>query len=101
MTKLQCSVNSCSSFSNGYCCRPSIHVNGPTASASSQTCCQSFTDNKNQMTSGVQYNTPNQSLNISCDAHNCTYNQNNQCSASSVCISSNFSGTECTSFKQS
>lgn len=99
MTKLQCNVNSCSSYNKGYCCRPCIHVNGATAHMCSETNCQSYSENTNQMTSGCQYNNPNQILDISCDANQCLYNHNHKCTADSISINSGCSGTECSSFK--
>ncbi|QHI73417.1 DUF1540 domain-containing protein [Aminipila terrae] len=101
MPALQCKVNPCSYNSKGQCCRPSIHVNGETAHVSSDTACQSFAERtQNQMISGVQYDSPNHSLSIDCDAQRCIYNQNEKCSADSVCISYGYTGTECSSFEQ-
>lgn len=102
MTTLQCNVNVCSSNSKGYCCRPSIHVKGETAHTSSDTGCGSFTERtQNQMTSGVRYDSPNQSLSVDCDAHRCVFNQNKNCTANSISINHGYTGTECASFKQS
>lgn len=101
MPKLQCNVNSCASYKSGYCCRPSIHVNGVSACTKSETDCKSFAEKtQTQMISGVQYSTPNQCLSVDCDANKCMYNQNHKCSADSICISYGQSGTECASFKQ-
>lgn len=101
MPKLQCSVYSCSSNRTGYCCRPSIHVNGATAHTLSDTGCQSFAENtQTQMINGVHYTAPNQSLDINCDAHRCIYNQNHKCTAEAVSINYGSFGTECSSFKQ-
>lgn len=100
MPALQCNVNSCSSNSSGYCCRPSIHVSGETAHNSSDTSCRSFSERTNHISNDVQYNSPNQSLSISCDARRCTFNQNNNCNANSISVSYGFSGTECASFRQ-
>ncbi|QAT42954.1 DUF1540 domain-containing protein [Aminipila luticellarii] len=102
MPALQCTVVPCSYNEKGCCCRPSIQVKGQTAHVSTDTACQSFAEKtQNQMISGVQYHSPNQSLSVDCDAHRCVYNKDQKCSAESVAINYGYSGTECSSFKQS
>lgn len=103
MTTLQCNVNSCANNNcKGYCCRPSIHVVGETAHTSSDTSCRSFVERtQNQMTSGVQYDSANEALKVDCDAHRCVFNENKNCTASSISINHGYTGTECASFKQS
>ncbi|WP_312092128.1 DUF1540 domain-containing protein [Aminipila sp.] len=100
MPKLQCNVNSCSSNSSGYCCRPNIHVDGEAALTSSDTRCQSFTEKRNQMTSSTRYDSPNESLRVTCDARECIHNQSKKCSANSIDIRGDHSDTKCASFKQ-
>lgn len=100
MTKLQCYVTSCAFNSTDACCRPSIKVDGPTAHTSQETCCQSFAESTNQFSSGGQYDSPNDSLSIQCDASHCTYNENRSCSANSIRVDVSSGGTECSSFKE-
>ncbi|WMJ22561.1 DUF1540 domain-containing protein [Paludicola sp. MB14-C6] len=98
MTNCQCNVDSCASNQNGCCCRPSIYVSGAGAQNSTATCCGSYVPKSNEFSNSVQYSSPNQSLNIGCNATNCTHNRSHKCSANSVCISCGSSGSECATF---
>lgn len=105
MTNLECSVFNCANNKDNLCCRPDIHVNGPSACASEQTCCSSFVDATAGAQNSTGYSFPNTSLQISCDARNCTFNQNERCSADHIRVSpeeqfpDTESKTECASFE--
>lgn len=99
MTNCQCNVESCASNQHGCCCRPSIKVSGSGAQNSAATSCGSYVPKSNEFSNSVQYSSPNNSLDISCSATNCTYNESRKCSANEVNISCGCSGSECDTFK--
>jgi len=105
VTNLQCSVMNCASNKDNFCCRPSIQVNGPCACGSEQTSCSSFSDATSSAENSTGYAMPNTSLEISCDAANCAYNQEDKCGADQISVSpegenpDTASKTECSSFK--
>lgn len=71
MTNLQCSVMSCANNAQGCCCLPGIQVSGDHACDCGDTCCSSFQTKSSAMQNAVQYNQPNQTLEISCSAGTC------------------------------
>lgn len=89
MTNLQCDVTNCGNNKRFYCCRPDIQVSGPDANAKNQTHCANFVDAKEggSASNAVDHSEPNESLDIHCEACNCTYNENHACKARHVDIS--------------
>lgn len=89
MTHLQCDVTNCGNNKHFYCCRPDIQVSGPEACVKSQTHCSNFVDAQEAGAArdSVDHSQPNESLDIHCEAHNCTFNNNRACTAKHVDIS--------------
>ena len=105
MSNLECNVFTCAYYADNQCCKPAIHVSGHQAKTSRDTCCASYMErNRAAVNSAVQYEHPNQSSEISCDACNCEYNAEGQCKANCVCVScccndpKTESETECSTF---
>ncbi|MGL5150641.1 MAG: DUF1540 domain-containing protein [Clostridium sp.] len=100
MTHLNCSASNCTHNSNNCCCNSSISVSGANADKSKSTCCSSFQEANGAFANSAQ--TPNASLEISCNAENCIHNCNCTCEAGSVDISGasacNCEETKCSSF---
>jgi hypothetical protein len=107
MTQLQCDVMNCANNKDNCCCKPNIQVNGPCACGSEQTCCSSFMDATNSAQNEVGSCLPNTSLEVSCDAKNCTFYTNEKCGADHISVSSGeenpdtASKTQCASFQKS
>lgn len=105
MTNLQCNAENCANNKNNFCCRPDIQVGGPQACTNRQTYCANFIDAaENAPQNAIDHATPNTSLDIHCDAVNCTYNQDRACVAEHIDImtagtSSGQIKTECASFE--
>lgn len=104
MPKLSCTVVDCTHNKDNLCCLDSIKVGNPNAVKSCETECDSFTqkdDIVKKVVSAVER--PVSALNIQCDACECTYNDNNSCTATDVCICGNecckCSDTQCDTFK--
>ena len=107
MTDLQCDVTNCGNNKHFYCCRPDIMVSGPDASAKSQTYCSNFLDVQevDEASDSVDHSEPNESLDIHCEARNCTYNDDRACKARHVDISTTAVNngqlkTQCSTFQQ-
>jgi hypothetical protein len=86
MTNLSCNVMNCANNKDQYCCRPEIQVGGQNANHSQQTCCASFSDATESTQNAVGCVLPNTSLEISCEAGNCKYNNNDKCCADQISI---------------
>ena len=99
MTALQCNANSCANNNRGFCCRPVIKVKGTSAHVTAETRCGSYSERVDSLSNSTGYESPNQSLDIACDAKNCYFNSSKKCSADSICIDCRSSGTECSSFR--
>ena len=99
MTSLQCNAESCANNQRGFCCRPNIKVKGPGAHVTAETRCASYAQRVDSLSSSTGYGSPNQALDVACDAKNCFFNSSKQCSADSICIDLRSSGTECSSFR--
>lgn len=101
MTSLGCNLCTCAYNENHCCCKGDINVGDKEAVTPSGTCCDSFK-------TGSEVNSscdcePKKSIAISCEAYNCTYNENKACTADHVDISGSSADTsretECSSFK--
>ena len=100
MPKLVCNVSNCGHNKSNLCCNEGIQVGGQQALSSSATCCDSFVEKSGAFTN--DFESAKASLSISCEAHNCTYNQIGACAAEAVSISgvsaSVADQTQCNSF---
>ncbi len=101
MTDLGCCVNDCKHNEENRCCRNGIEVGGCRATESCCTCCSSFEEGERGASnySGA----PNERLEIKCEADNCMYNENYNCTAGHVDVTHSSKGThgqtECSTFK--
>jgi len=98
MNNLSCSVTRCVTNKDGCCCRPSIQVEGPSASARNETICHSFQEKNGASNSTDHYSTPNNSLDIGCSVCKCSYNKNDKCHSDSVTIDCSGANSECATF---
>ena len=85
MTILRCSAVKCLYNKEQLCSKGDINVKGENAKNSSETSCGSFcertdTSMVNSYTDGCGC----EKIRIDCKAHNCTYNDNCKCTASSI-----------------
>lgn len=100
MTNLTCNVSTCTHNASNLCCKEGIQVEGQKAFTSSATCCDSFEERSGAFTNS--YQNPHSSLDISCDANNCTYNSVGKCAAEAIQIAGAMadctSETQCSSF---
>ena len=102
MTKLNCNVTSCVHNADDCCCKNSIVVEGQTARDKCDTCCASFEEDKGEAFTNL-FKTPENRLEVDCEAINCVYNERRRCVAEHIGIgggkASSAGQTECTSFK--
>ncbi|WP_343009070.1 DUF1540 domain-containing protein [Clostridium celatum] len=100
MTNLICNVHNCTHNSSNMCCKDGIQVGGKSAVSSVNTCCESFEEKTGAFTNSIE--SPKFSLNITCEAENCTYNKCKMCEAEDISIeggaATSQTGTECASF---
>ncbi len=85
MTKLECSVTNCMHNADQRCCKQAIVVDGYEAMAKEDTCCGSFDENKDGFFQNV-FKTPENRLEIDCEAVNCIYNEKRHCRAEQIGI---------------
>lgn len=102
MTDLGCSVYNCAHNEDSKCCCHSIDVGGRDAKQSESTCCEAFVDSKDYSSKNATCS-PNNRIEIRCDARNCTYNRAMNCTASHIDVKHSNSTvhgeTECATFK--
>lgn len=104
MTGLGCNVISCAhnDNENKLCCLSSIQVQGNSACKCDDTCCGSYEEAKGNSATNAS-KAQNASLNVSCEATNCVFNENKKCSADHISISgvcaSDSCETVCASFR--
>ncbi|MFI3326365.1 MAG: DUF1540 domain-containing protein [Clostridia bacterium] len=84
MNNLECQVNSCEHNCNHLCKLNKIHVEGPGACSTSQTCCSSFNVCGTSAQNNISSHSAKEATDICCKAENCKHNKNNKCLASSV-----------------
>ena len=103
MAELTCSVNTCASHNDGYCCRNSIKIDGRSAMMKDQTFCGSFQEKNSGAVNAACGSTPNPHMEIRCSASHCTHNQSGHCSAENVTVSGGsatvMTDTTCDSFE--
>lgn len=99
MSYLQCSASTCANNNSGTCCRPNIKVKGVSAFDPSGTSCGSYVEVTSGFSNSTQYDVPNLSLDIHCEADNCIYNHTKNCTADSIQIDYGSADTECSTFQ--
>ncbi|MCH3972474.1 MAG: DUF1540 domain-containing protein [Oscillospiraceae bacterium] len=106
MTELQCSVKDCMNNSQSCCCRPDIMVSGKCACGCEQTSCADFRKKGSasaQNSCGCSQ--PDPQMHVRCEAEKCIYNEQGDCTATDIQVSSTSpqtsgkSETECATFK--
>ena len=104
MPKLSCTVSDCTHNKDNSCCLEKINVGTTTATDTCETECDSFSqkdDLVKKVVSAVER--PVSNLSINCTARECTYNENNMCTATDVCICGDScctcSDTQCDTFR--
>ena len=102
MTNLDCSVANCTYNRDNACCLDSIHVDGPSAQVTEDTCCKSFVERG----TGAPMNAADiakKPTDVACQASNCIYNEECRCDAEHIGIAGRdaccCSETECASFR--
>ena len=103
MAQLDCTVENCLYNKDQYCCKGDIMVGGKHAVRSDDTCCDSFTQRKeDSYTSAMEH--PSRTISIDCEAVKCVYNSNYKCVAEHVdikgCGSCDCRETSCATFKE-
>lgn len=102
MTRLDCNVQNCFYNTNKKCSKENILVEGREASMPHETCCSSFKEQGASFSNNME-NQPNSSLEVSCKATNCTFNDNEMCRADHIGINGVnacvVAETECASFR--
>lgn len=103
MAELRCSVDNCVHNKSEYCCKGDILVGGKHACCDDDTCCESFSETKNdRFTSSIGH--PSSLINIDCEAVKCIYNSNYKCTADHVdmkgCGACNCGETSCSTFQE-
>lgn len=102
MTELKCSVTSCLHYADDHCCKTAIIVDGQDAGKKCETCCGSFDENKDGAFHNL-FKTPENRLEVDCEAVTCVYNEDRHCNAEHIGIAgdgaSEASQTECATFK--
>ncbi len=85
MPALVCSAMTCIYNKGELCCKGDIHVGGNQAKMAGETCCESFRARKdNQAESSL--GTPDQKIQVGCDACTCQYNEQHNCTAARINI---------------
>lgn len=102
MPLLDCSVNNCQHNDSNLCNKNNIIVSGDQACSSDCTCCGSFQERRMDSYSSST-GEASRPTSVSCEATNCTYNDNNLCVANQIGINgynANASEqTQCSTFK--
>lgn len=103
MAQLDCTVENCLYNRDQYCCKGDIMVGGKHADRSDDTCCDSFTQRKeDSYTSAMEH--PSRTISIDCEAVKCVYNSNYKCVAEHVdikgCGACDCRETSCATFKE-
>lgn len=87
MTILNCTATSCIYNKNQLCSKNEIEVMGSDARIADETNCGSFRDrNDASITNSVKDSCGCEKININCKAHECTYNNHCNCTASAIDI---------------
>jgi len=102
MTKLNCSVQSCSYNKERSCCKGDIMVEGKEAMENRATCCGSFRERSSDSYSNSVMR-PSQNIQVDCEAEKCSFNQGCKCVADEIGIAGqnacHCEETECASFQ--
>ena len=102
MPVLECNVTSCIHNADEKCCKGNILVEGTDAKTPESTFCASFYE-RSEDSFRNQYETPDTTLQVDCEAAHCRFNSNNECHAEHIGISGSKASccedTKCASFQ--
>lgn len=102
MTRLDCNVTGCLHNAENCCCKSAIVVEGLSAKEKCDTNCGSYDENKGGMFRNL-FKTPEDRLEVECEATECIYNSDRFCSAEHIGITGGDAReavqTECASFR--
>lgn len=85
MTILKCSAIKCVYNKEQLCSKGEIDVTGENATSANETSCGSFQERpEGSMTNSFTSGCGCEKIQIDCKAHNCTYNDDCKCTASSI-----------------
>ncbi|MBS6396897.1 MAG: DUF1540 domain-containing protein [Clostridiales bacterium] len=102
MTKLDCSVVTCTYNKESCCCKDNIHVGGQNAKVTDETCCESFRERRTDGARNAD-DIPSKPTEVGCDATNCRYNHSYKCNAECIQVAGpsacKCEQTECATFK--
>jgi len=103
MTNLSCSVTNCAHNKDDLCSLNDIKVGGHQANVKEETCCSSFEDREDSVQNMSDSSQAEPETEIECDARECVYNEDKECTASEIHVSgdgaSECEETECHTFR--
>ena len=104
MTTLKCSATTCMYNKEQLCSKGDIDVTGENATTANETSCGSFRERSgNSVTNSYASGCGCEKIQIDCKAHNCTYNSDCKCTASSIHVDGSSahdaSDTKCNTFQ--
>ena len=103
MPLLVCSAQKCVYNDGMYCSKGDIKIGGEEATTPQDTCCSSFKENAGENARN-SLGTPSQRIDVSCEACECTFNDDCTCHAEKIGIAgaaaSDMEQTECSSFEK-
>ena len=86
MTNLECNVKNCYYNKSSKCCRDGINVEGQDATVIDATYCGDFKEKTEGTTAQACHCSagPEDTLDVSCEAKNCVFNDNSKCHADKI-----------------
>jgi len=104
MPLLKCNVKSCYYNEDNKCCLDTIQVEGRNAETEEGTACGSFRLRKESTTNSSGHDMPKNAVSVTCEARNCKYNEDCDCTAKDIGIGGGNActcgETKCASFEQ-
>lgn len=102
MSRIDCSVSSCSHNKSGTCYANRVNIGGKSATVDEETCCGSFLNKLLYSTLTNNTNSEGQCDCLVCFVKSCKHNENNLCSLEEIEVSGNnveiYTETKCESF---
>ena len=86
MTLLDCAVTGCAYNEDRCCCKGNIKVEGSEAVHQNETCCGSFVERGEKNCGCNVKEHESKTIDVACEACNCTFNENKKCSADHIGI---------------
>lgn len=103
MTKVSCSVSSCSYYKDGGCYVSTVNIGGKGASSDHLTCCGSFLDRQHYSNLAEYTCNRGETETVLCNVNTCKYNENEVCSLNEIHVGGEkeariYTETECKSY---